>query len=165
MALHTVELFACWCRRWGPCNHRIGVAVSVQFSSVTERHSQSDLIYGLPAGGGKFRVNASGFLDFELKCRRFPEPTPPISLLVGLELLVICLVMFSSGFFCGLFNGLRNALFYLAFPVSTYDLPCPQTNVELLELGHEGNLQKTEIIKMNNFVFWPCCSNILEWGE
>ena len=62
------------------------------------------------------------------------------------------------------FYGLHNALFYLAFPVSTYDLPCPQTNVELLELGHEGKSQKTEIIKMKNFVFWSS-SNILEWGD
>ena len=61
-----------------------------------------------------------------------------------------------------------NALLY--FALHTDALPCPQTDIELLELGHEGNSQKTEVIKIKNFVFWPCLNscirlNQLEWGD
>ena len=135
-------------------------AVSFQFSSVTEPHSQADLIYGRPAERGKFRVNAFGLVDFDHNCHRFPEPPSTISLLVRLELLVICLIRFLVSFAGDLCMVYIKALLYFAFPMHTDAPPRPQTDIEPLELGHEGNLQKTDIINnKKNFVFWPC-SNI-----
>ena len=51
-------------------------AVSFQLSSVTEPHSQANLIYGQPAERGKFRVNAFKLVDFDHNCRRFPGRPP-----------------------------------------------------------------------------------------
>ena len=56
-----------------------------------------------------------------------------------------------------------NALLY--FALHTDALPCPQTDIELLELGHEGNSQKTEIIKLLYFGLVQIYLNQLEQGD
>ena len=116
MALNAVELFACRCRRWGPCNHRIGGLspfnslpwlshtvrpISYMGSQLTEENFES-----MPLGWWTLNTIAVGIRD----------DRPPISLLVRLELLVICLVRFSSGLSLWPLYGLCNwaTLFCLA---------------------------------------------------